>query len=283
MLPLSHYKSSAVAEMVDRGHNRHGLKIVGRLCPFGDGELDPHLTQCCQGRGLPACQVSSQSIQPFGHNTPMSQTDRLDRQWSDSIGWTVLQTVTQQWWFHWQFGETCAVRWCVAESLWVHLLHRRYVLWSFYLSEPPLLSLASFNKWCWWTLSPLATCNCCSTVLLGSAVNRSVCWVVKCISYNSNCCYASGHAFQLWTVYPWVCWTSNWRISQHIETVTCLGNCGAEAFEVPSIDCSLSVWTTSVCVEKLQDDVTHTERNGAVVDSRLQATSQWQDAICCHH
>jgi len=46
---------------------------------------------------LPPCQVSSWSIQPFGHNTPTSQTGQTgqDRQWSDSIGRTVLQTVTQ--------------------------------------------------------------------------------------------------------------------------------------------------------------------------------------------
>jgi len=34
---------------------------------------------CGQVRGLPACHVSSSSIQPFGHNTPTSQTDRTDR------------------------------------------------------------------------------------------------------------------------------------------------------------------------------------------------------------
>jgi len=38
--------------------------------------LGPHLTQCLMGRGLPLCQVSSWSIQPFGHITPTSQTDR---------------------------------------------------------------------------------------------------------------------------------------------------------------------------------------------------------------
>ena len=48
--------------------------------PLEEGELGPHLTQCGQGRGLPACQVSSWSIQPFGHNTPTSVTDRSDRQ-----------------------------------------------------------------------------------------------------------------------------------------------------------------------------------------------------------
>jgi len=40
------YKSSAVAEMGDRGHKRHGQKR-GRGCcaPFA-GELVPRLTQC---------------------------------------------------------------------------------------------------------------------------------------------------------------------------------------------------------------------------------------------
>jgi len=33
-------KSSAVAEMGDRGHNRHGLKRGGLLYPFR-GELEP--------------------------------------------------------------------------------------------------------------------------------------------------------------------------------------------------------------------------------------------------
>jgi len=85
------------------------------LCPFGAGELGPSLTQCGQGRGLSACQFSSWSAQPFGHNTRTSQTGhdrqtdrvtvrpmlsarclsylRQDRQRSDSIGRTVLQTV----------------------------------------------------------------------------------------------------------------------------------------------------------------------------------------------
>jgi len=53
---------------------------LGVCAPFGEGELGPHLTQCGQDRGLPARQVSSGSIQPFGHNTPTSQTDRTDRQ-----------------------------------------------------------------------------------------------------------------------------------------------------------------------------------------------------------
>jgi len=76
------------------GRNGYGPEIGG-LCPFGEGELGPHPTQCGQGRGLPACQVSSWSVQPFGHSARTSQTghtDRTDRQRSDSIGRTVLQT-----------------------------------------------------------------------------------------------------------------------------------------------------------------------------------------------
>jgi len=42
--------------------------------PPSVGELDPHLWQRGQGRGLPACQVSSWSLQPFGHSAPTSQT-----------------------------------------------------------------------------------------------------------------------------------------------------------------------------------------------------------------
>jgi len=39
------------------------------LCPlFGERELDLHLTQCRLSRGLPPCQVTSWSIQLFGHN-----------------------------------------------------------------------------------------------------------------------------------------------------------------------------------------------------------------------
>jgi len=58
--------------------------------------LGSHLTQCGQGRGLPACQVSSWSAQRFGHSARTLQTDRTDRQWTDSIGRTVLQTVAQK-------------------------------------------------------------------------------------------------------------------------------------------------------------------------------------------
>jgi len=50
-----------VAEMGDRGHNRHGPKIGLGAVPFflGGGELGPHLTQSRLGRGLPPYQVVS--------------------------------------------------------------------------------------------------------------------------------------------------------------------------------------------------------------------------------
>jgi len=51
------------------------------LCPFWESWVPiPHLTQYGQGWGLPPCQGSFWSIQPFGHNKPTSQTDTTDRQ-----------------------------------------------------------------------------------------------------------------------------------------------------------------------------------------------------------
>ena len=57
-------------------NNRHGSKIGG-LCPFGEGEMGPHLTQCDQGLGLSFYQVASWSIQPFGHNRHGPKIGRL--------------------------------------------------------------------------------------------------------------------------------------------------------------------------------------------------------------
>jgi len=61
-------KSSAVAEMGDRGHNRHGPKRGGCCAPF-HGALGTRLIQCGLRRGLLPYQVASSSIQPFGHNS----------------------------------------------------------------------------------------------------------------------------------------------------------------------------------------------------------------------
>ena len=63
------YKSSAVAEMGDRRHNRHGPKRRGGvLCPFR-GALGTRLIQCGLRRCLLPYQVASSSIQPFGRNS----------------------------------------------------------------------------------------------------------------------------------------------------------------------------------------------------------------------
>jgi len=59
--------SSAVAEMGDRGHNTHGPKRGGLLCPVR-AELGPRLIQCGLGRDLLPYQVVCSSIHPFGHN-----------------------------------------------------------------------------------------------------------------------------------------------------------------------------------------------------------------------
>jgi len=60
-------KSSAVAEMGDRGHSRHGPKREGAAVSLSR-ELGPRLVQCGRGRGLLPYQAASSPIQPFGHN-----------------------------------------------------------------------------------------------------------------------------------------------------------------------------------------------------------------------
>ena len=83
------YKSSAVAEMGDCGHNRHGPK-KGGSCDLSRGAQI--LLQCGLGRGLLPYQVVSSSIQPFGHN---SHGPKI-RWW----GWMYL--------FFW--GELCPIQ-----------------------------------------------------------------------------------------------------------------------------------------------------------------------------
>jgi len=52
-------KSSAVAEMGDRGHNRYQPKRGGYCAPFRERGLGSRLTRCEVGRGLPSYQVAS--------------------------------------------------------------------------------------------------------------------------------------------------------------------------------------------------------------------------------
>jgi len=73
-LPLESYnKSSPVAEMGDRDHNKYWPKRGGGCCAPLAGELGPRLTQCGLGQGLLPYQVASSSIQPFAHNLEMEQ------------------------------------------------------------------------------------------------------------------------------------------------------------------------------------------------------------------
>jgi len=69
------------AQQHDMGDRLATIIDMGRklgLCPFLGWARSPSNTMW-PGRGLPPCQVSSWSIQLFGHNTPTSQTDRQDR------------------------------------------------------------------------------------------------------------------------------------------------------------------------------------------------------------
>ena len=74
---------------------------------MGEGELGlgPHLTQCGQGRGIPACQLAKFHLDPSNRlatvherHRQTDRQDRTDRQRSDSIGRTVLQTLAKKYW-----------------------------------------------------------------------------------------------------------------------------------------------------------------------------------------
>ena len=52
-------KSSAVAEMGDRLATIDMAEEWGGAAVGAGSPLDPHLTQCGLGRGLPLCQVAS--------------------------------------------------------------------------------------------------------------------------------------------------------------------------------------------------------------------------------
>jgi len=63
----------------------------------GGRGLGPHLTQTRLGSGLPPyCMPSFIVIRPTVWPQYTNVTDRTDRQRTDSIGWTVLQTVAQK-------------------------------------------------------------------------------------------------------------------------------------------------------------------------------------------
>jgi len=67
----------------------------GGCCAPFRGDLDLHLTQCGQGRGLHACQVLIH-LDPSNRLATVHQCHRQKGQRTDSIGRTVLQTVAQK-------------------------------------------------------------------------------------------------------------------------------------------------------------------------------------------
>jgi len=90
------YKSSAVVEMGDRGHNRHGPKRGGcsGCAPFAVGGAgSPYNTM---RPGLVYFRTKWH-LDPSNRLAALHQRHRQDRQRSDSTGRTVLQTVAQKW------------------------------------------------------------------------------------------------------------------------------------------------------------------------------------------
>jgi len=80
--------------MGDRLATRHRPKIGG-LCPSSGRELSPHLTQCRLRQDLPPRQVAY--FDTSSRLATIHQRYRqTDRQRTDCIGRTVLQTVAQK-------------------------------------------------------------------------------------------------------------------------------------------------------------------------------------------
>ena len=90
---LPHIPSGVRGILVSRSVQLFGHNIwakIGRGCcaSFLAGERGPHLIQCRLRQDLLRCQVSSSSIQPFGHNTPTSQAGQLQTDRTDRTGQT---------------------------------------------------------------------------------------------------------------------------------------------------------------------------------------------------
>ena len=83
---VQHNKCSATAEWATIWPQYTWIKNWGRLCPLGEGELGPHLTQCDQGRSLPPYQIASWSIQPFGHNRQGRKLGAVVPLWGGGAG-----------------------------------------------------------------------------------------------------------------------------------------------------------------------------------------------------
>jgi len=74
-----------------------GQKLGRGLCPiFGDWELGPHLTQCGRAKAYLHAKFHLDPCSRLATVHQRQRQDRTDRQRSDSIRRTVLQTVAQK-------------------------------------------------------------------------------------------------------------------------------------------------------------------------------------------
>ena len=116
------------------GRNRCVLKIGG-LCPFEGGGASPHLTQCARAEAyLPA----KFHLDPSNRLATVHERHRQDRQRTDSIVRTVLQTVAQK------AYVTCTITRIGSMILMIHCLCRRWWLW-WMQGKNCLFSLVNFN------------------------------------------------------------------------------------------------------------------------------------------
>jgi len=66
----------------------------GGCAPLDEGQVGPHLTQCTRAEAYLHAKFH---LDPSNHLATVHQRHRRDRQRSDSIWQTILQTVTQKW------------------------------------------------------------------------------------------------------------------------------------------------------------------------------------------
>ena len=119
------------------GRNRYGPKIGG-LCPFSGGKAGSPPNTMWPGP-RPTCMPSfiliRQTVWPQYTNVTDRQTDRQDRQRTDSIGRTVLQTVAQKF----REAKTCDFyahrSWIIAYQLYQPTSNSRYQR-PYFLTKP---------------------------------------------------------------------------------------------------------------------------------------------------
>jgi len=100
--PRLTFVASSILIYPANGYNRHGLKIGGELCPFEGRETGSPCNTMWPGprpTSVPSFTLIHPTVWPQYTNITdrqRGQTDTTDRQRSDSIGRTVLQTFAQK-------------------------------------------------------------------------------------------------------------------------------------------------------------------------------------------